>query len=74
MPWATQVPLQIGETLVAPGDIAFLDAVNGVVIIPRHLVERVVALLPQITEADEKVKQDVLKGMSVYDAFKLHRG
>uniref|UniRef100_A0A8H7NFA8 4-hydroxy-4-methyl-2-oxoglutarate aldolase n=1 Tax=Bionectria ochroleuca TaxID=29856 RepID=A0A8H7NFA8_BIOOC len=33
-PWATQVPLDIDGTAVAPGDLAVCDSVNGVVVIP----------------------------------------
>lgn len=69
-----QVPLDINGVTVSPGDIAFQDPVNGVVIIPKDKVDQVLEMLPKLIAADDKVKQDVLKGMSVYDAFKLHRG
>ncbi|EFY91252.1 Demethylmenaquinone methyltransferase [Metarhizium acridum CQMa 102] len=74
VPWAMQVPLDINGVTVSPGDIAFQDPVNGVVIIPGDKVDQVLEMLPKLVAADDKVKQDVLKGMSVYDAFKLHRG
>ncbi|KIE03681.1 Demethylmenaquinone methyltransferase, partial [Metarhizium majus ARSEF 297] len=74
VPWAMQVPLDINGVTVSPGDIAFQDPVNGVVIIPKDKVDQVLEMLPKLIAADDKVKQDVLKGMSVYDAFKLHRG
>ncbi|KAK2589524.1 hypothetical protein QQS21_012799 [Conoideocrella luteorostrata] len=73
VPWALQVPLEINSVKVSPGDVAFQDPVNGVVIIPQDKVEEVLGMLPKLTAADDKVKEDVLKGMSVYDAFKLHR-
>lgn len=59
---------------VNPGDIAFQDPVNGVVIIPQDQVEQVLDMLPNLIAADDKVKEDVLKGMTVFEAFKLHRG
>lgn len=74
VPWAVQVPLEINGVTVSPGDIAMHDPVNGVVIIPKDKVDQVLKMLPKLIAADDKVKEDVLKGMSVYDAFKLHRG
>lgn len=74
MPWAIQVPLDIDGTVVSPGDVAFSDSVNGVVVIPRDKVDAVLELLPQLTSADEKVKRDVQEGVSVREAFRRHRG
>nr|AFP27265.1 menaquinone methyltransferase [Epichloe glyceriae] len=73
IPWALQVPLDINGVNVSPGDIAFQDPANGVVVIPQDKVDQVLEVLPRLTSADDKVKEDVLKGMSVYDAFQLHR-
>nr|AFP27257.1 menaquinone methyltransferase [Epichloe gansuensis] len=73
IPWALQVPLDINGVNVSPGDIAFHDPANGVVVIPQDKVDQVLGMLPRLTSADDKVKEDVLKGMSVYDAFQLHR-
>lgn len=47
---------------------------NGVVVIPQEKVEQVIEMLPGIVEADERVKEDVVKGMTVHEAFKKHRG
>ncbi|KHN99152.1 Demethylmenaquinone methyltransferase [Metarhizium album ARSEF 1941] len=74
VPWATQVPLDIDGVVVSPGDVALHDPANGVVIIPRDKLDQVLEMLPGLVAADDRVKQDVLKGMSVHDAFKLHRG
>ncbi|RFU71799.1 hypothetical protein TARUN_10462, partial [Trichoderma arundinaceum] len=74
VPWATQVTIEVNGVRISPGDVAFSDPVNGVVIIPRDKIDQVLELLPRLVAADVKVKEDVLKGMSVYDAFKLHRG
>ncbi|RFU71941.1 menaquinone methyltransferase, partial [Trichoderma arundinaceum] len=35
VPWATQVPIEVNGVRISPGDVAFSDPVNGVVIIPR---------------------------------------
>lgn len=74
VPWAVQVPLAFAGVDVSPGDVVFSDAANGVVVIPRAKLAAVVQLLPRLTAADDKVKQAVLAGMSVAEAFKLHRG
>lgn len=74
VPWATQVAVEANGVQINPGDVAFSDSGNGVVIIPRDKVGQVLELLPSLIAADAKVKDDVLKGMAVYDAFKLHRG
>jgi regulator of RNase E activity RraA len=73
-PWALQVPLDIDGVTVTPGDIAFMDPANGVVVIPKDKVAQVLELLPRLTAADDKVKHDVLNGQTVYEAFKRHRG
>ncbi|KAG5982228.1 hypothetical protein E4U55_002173 [Claviceps digitariae] len=73
VPHALQVPLDINGVVVSPGDIAFQDPINGVVIIPRDKVDQVLDLLPRLTAADDRVKEDILKGVSVYEAFQRHR-
>ncbi|KFA76739.1 hypothetical protein S40288_07823 [Stachybotrys chartarum IBT 40288] len=72
-PWATEVPIDVGGITIAPGDIAFCDPANGVVMIPQEKVTQVLELLPKLTSADDKVKEAVLGGMSVSQAFKIHR-
>jgi regulator of RNase E activity RraA len=70
---ATQVPVEINGVAVCPGDIAVSDPLNGVVVIPRDRLDDVLGLLPRLVAADDRVKEDVLKGMSVAGAFRLHR-
>lgn len=67
------MPLEIDGTLVTPGDLVFSDPANGVVVIPKDKVDQVLELLPRLTAADDRVKEDVLRGVNVYDAFKVHR-
>jgi regulator of RNase E activity RraA len=73
-PHALQVPLNISGTIVEPGDLAFCDPKNGVVIIPQSKVLDVISMLPGLCAADERVKDEVKQGMSVEEAFKKHRG
>jgi hypothetical protein len=72
---ARNVPVRIGETVVEAGDIVMIDPFeNGVVAVPRGMVEELLAILPKLVEADEKVITDVEAGVSVQEAFKKHRG
>ncbi|KAH7419081.1 ribonuclease E inhibitor RraA/Dimethylmenaquinone methyltransferase [Cadophora sp. MPI-SDFR-AT-0126] len=73
-PHAVQVPLDIDGTIVKPGDLVFSDAINGVVVIPQDQVTEVISLLPGLVGADDRVKQDVAKGLTVQESFKKHRG
>lgn len=68
------MPLDVNGTIINPGDIVFSDAINGVAVIPQDLVSRVLELLPSLVAADDRVKEDVEKGMAVQEAFKIHRG
>ncbi|CCF32375.1 DlpA domain-containing protein [Colletotrichum higginsianum] len=72
-PWAVQVPINVDGTVINPGDLVFADPANGVVAIPKDKIDQVLELLPKLTAADDKVKEDVLRGVSVHDAFKNHR-
>jgi len=47
---------------------------RGAVCIPRKLVDKVLDMLPKLVSADEKVMKEVESGMTVGEAFKLHRG
>jgi regulator of RNase E activity RraA len=73
-PHAVQVPLDIDGTIIEPGDLVFSDATNGVVIIPQSKVANVVEMLPGLVGADDRVKEDVVQGVTVQEAFKKHRG
>jgi regulator of RNase E activity RraA len=71
---ARNVPVTIGETVVEAGDIIMIDPLeNGVVVVPKGKVEELLDLLPKLVEADEKVIQDVGRGVSIEEAFRKHR-
>ena len=55
------------------GDTVFCDPLEGVVVIPRDLLDEVIELMPRLVEADDRVKEDVQNGSSVFEAFKKHR-
>jgi regulator of RNase E activity RraA len=68
------VPLDLDGTIVKPGDLVFSDTTNGVIVIPQDKVSELISLLPVLVEADDRVKEEVSKGMTVHEAFKKHRG
>ncbi|CAI6319858.1 unnamed protein product [Periconia digitata] len=71
---AKNVPIQVGETTIEPGDIIMIDPLeNGVVAIPQDKLREVLELLPKLTSEDAKVIDDVEEGVSVKDAFERHR-
>lgn len=72
---AKEVPIQIGQVTIEPGDIIMIDEEeNGVVAIPQGKIVDVLEMLPKLVSADEKVIEDVEAGVSVKEAFKKHRG
>ena len=58
---------------IPQGDIVFCDPLEGIVIIPKDLMKDVIELMPELVHADDKVKEDVLAGSGVFEAFKKHR-
>lgn len=55
------------------GDIVFCDPLEGVVVIPKNLLDDVLELAPKLAAQDEKVKADVNNGIPVYEAMQRHR-
>ncbi|OBT81725.1 hypothetical protein VE02_09240 [Pseudogymnoascus sp. 03VT05] len=70
---AVDVAVEVGGVRVRAGDVVAADPGNGVVVIPAERVGEVLALLPGLGEADEKVKEVVRGGMGVGEAFKRFR-
>ncbi|KAL4974175.1 ribonuclease E inhibitor RraA/Dimethylmenaquinone methyltransferase [Aspergillus desertorum] len=73
-PGLRNVRIDAGGVSVEPGDIVFCDPLEGVVVIPKNLLDRVLEVMPGIVEADDKVKEAVEGGMSVFEAFNKFRG
>lgn len=72
--WAKDVPIRFGDVTVDPGDIICADPTEqGVVVVPKDLVDKVLELCSRLTAADEKVIEDVRSGSTVQEAFKKHR-
>lgn len=69
---ATQVPVNIGDVRVAPGDLIRGDA-DGVVVIPKAHEDRVLDSAEAIQAAEDAIRASVRKGMSLREARELHR-
>ncbi|KAH8428313.1 RraA family protein [Aspergillus melleus] len=72
-PGARNVPVNLGGVVVCPGDIIFCDPLEGVVAIPRDLLDPVLELMPKLVAMDDRVKEAVVQGSSVFEAFQKFR-
>ncbi|KAI9373831.1 ribonuclease E inhibitor RraA/Dimethylmenaquinone methyltransferase [Aspergillus egyptiacus] len=68
------LPVDVGGVVVRKGDIVFVDPLEGVVVIPVELLDEVLRIMPGLVGMDDKVKEAVGAGMSVFEAFKKFRG
>jgi regulator of RNase E activity RraA len=68
---ATQVPVNIGNARVCPGDLIRGDA-DGVVVIPQAFEEKVLAAAEAIQLAEDAIRQAVRDGMSLREARVQH--
>lgn len=68
---AYNVPVTVGGVLVNPGDIIFGD-VDGIVVIPKHVLEQVVAKAREKAESENRSREMLREGkllQEVYDTF-----
>ena len=66
------VPVTVGQTRVAPGDILRGDA-DGVIVIPQEHEAAVLAAAEEIAAAEDKIRDEVRKGSRLDDARKKFR-
>lgn len=72
---ATQVPVNIGDVRVAPGDLVRGDA-DGVVILPREHEAEILDLAESIERAEDEIREAVRGGMRLDEArarFRYHQ-
>jgi 4-hydroxy-4-methyl-2-oxoglutarate aldolase len=69
---ATNVPVNIGEARVRPGDLLRGDA-DGVLVIPREHEESVLAAATEIHHAEQQIREAVRAGMRLDEARKQFR-
>lgn len=65
------VKVQCGGVLVSPGDLVFADF-DGVLAIPAHMIEQVVALATDKASRENNSRDELLKGQrlrAVYDKY-----
>ncbi|MGO4306663.1 ribonuclease activity regulator RraA [Cupriavidus sp. RAF12] len=62
------VPIGCGDVAVFPGDVVVGDA-EGVVVIPRHLVEEITAEAVEMTAFEDFVTEEVRNGRSIIGLY-----
>ncbi|KAH9985277.1 RraA-like protein [Xylariaceae sp. FL0662B] len=76
-PSEIDVPVELQSSIqratIHPGDFVIAD-LNGVVILPSDLAEKVLAIIPASAAADEKCAEAIKGGMTVQEAFATYRG
>jgi 4-hydroxy-4-methyl-2-oxoglutarate aldolase len=68
---ATQVPVNIGDVRVAPGDLIRGDA-DGVVVIAQAHEDKVLAAAEAIQRAEDAIRESVRAGLSLREARERH--
>lgn len=64
------MPLNVGGVPINPGDIVFCDEAEGVVVIPRGMLDEVLQYMSDHAQREENIKDAVSGGiMSVAEAF-----
>ena len=58
-----QIPIQIGNVLIHPGDVVFGD-IDGVIVIPREIAYPVLTRAEAIKGKEGEIKEWVKDGMS----------
>jgi len=67
-----QVPVSLGDVRVEPGDMLVGDA-DGVVVVPQGRLDDVLAASRDITDAEERIRQEIEAGSRLDEARKRHR-
>lgn len=67
-----QEPVTIDGVVIKPGDCICADS-NGVIVVPKNLIDDVVKLAIAIDENDKKILSAIKNGMKLTDAKKLFK-
>ena len=68
----TNVPVSLGEGRVEPGDLVVGDA-DGVLVVPAGREAEVLGIAAEITEAEDRIRQEIEQGSRLDEARKRHR-
>jgi regulator of RNase E activity RraA len=68
----TNVPVSLGEVRVEPGDVLVGDA-DGVLVVPAGREAEVLGIAGEITEAEDRIREEIERGSRLDEARKRHR-
>jgi len=68
----TNVPVSLGEVRVEPGDMVVGDA-DGVLVVPAGREAEVLGIAGEITEAEDRIREEIEQGSRLDEARKRHR-
>lgn len=68
LPTATGVPIQIGDVRIEPGDYLLGDR-DGLVRVPRDLLDKVTALSVEAMQTENKVRTAIMAGTDPQEAY-----
>ena len=71
-PEAYNVPIQIGEVTIHPGDYILGDQ-DGIVILPRTQAEAIVNRVEVVVQTENLVRKAILEGMPPKEAYLQYR-
>jgi len=66
-----QTPIQIGDTVINPGDFVFGDN-DGVVIIPKDIILEVLVQAEDVYARESGMRRELRQGVSIKDAYKKY--
>src|SRR5262245_23845772 len=67
-----QVPVSLGDVRVEPGDVLVGDG-DGVIVLPASRVEEVLAISREISESEDRIREEIEAGSRLDEARKRHR-
>lgn len=71
VPKGVDEPITIGDVLIEAGDFVIADF-DGVVIIPKGIVQEVIAEAEEVIGSEDKVRSAILAGTDPIDAYKKY--
>jgi len=66
------IPISLGEVRVEPGDMLVGDT-DGVLVVPAGREAEVLGIAAEITEAEDRIRQEIEQGSRLDEARKRHR-